>query len=252
MKAGRAALAGLIGLCLAVAALVLRLPAGAPSTGAGWRGLEVWYQGAGPGGAAIAVLRLLALAASAWLGLAALVQLASSVRGGQVLPTLADRLSPAFVRSLGQGIVGASMAASLAVPSLPATQPAQDPPAGPGSGVAIMRPLPGEATAPTTTTTTTTTTASPAAPVPPPAEPATPAPPTPSPPPPGPQEIVVEPGDSCWSLAEEHLRDELGREPTEAETARLWAQLIEINEERFLTGDPDLLFPGQGLLLPER
>ncbi len=63
---------------------------------------------------------------------------------------------------------------------------------------------------------------------------------------------TVAQGDSFWRIADEHLQDSWEREVTESEVATYWKQLIEANSERLVDpGNPDLLFPGQVLTLPE-
>jgi len=63
---------------------------------------------------------------------------------------------------------------------------------------------------------------------------------------------TVEPGDSFWKIAEEELRDAWGRDDlTDAEVDRYWRTLIAQNMDRLVEpGNPDLLFPGQELMLP--
>ena len=60
----------------------------------------------------------------------------------------------------------------------------------------------------------------------------------------------MQPGESFWSIAEELLAERLGRPPTDAEVDPTWRRLVAANLDRLVTGDPDLLFPGQELLLP--
>jgi hypothetical protein len=62
---------------------------------------------------------------------------------------------------------------------------------------------------------------------------------------------TVEPGESFWSIAEEHLTDALGRTPSEKEVTRYWDVVVQANRDRLADGNnPDLLFPGQQLVLP--
>lgn len=64
---------------------------------------------------------------------------------------------------------------------------------------------------------------------------------------------TVEPGDSFWKIAEEELRDAWGRDDlTDAEVDEYWRTLIAQNMDRLVEpGNPDLLFPGQKLMLPK-
>lgn len=62
--------------------------------------------------------------------------------------------------------------------------------------------------------------------------------------------VVVERGDHLWKLAEERLEEAWGRSPSDAEIAPYWRQVIEANRERIRSGDPDLIFPGEEIVLP--
>ena len=62
---------------------------------------------------------------------------------------------------------------------------------------------------------------------------------------------VVAPGDHLWGIAEETLADHLGRAPTDAEVVPYWRLVIEANRDRLVhRDDPDLILPGQELVLP--
>lgn len=63
-------------------------------------------------------------------------------------------------------------------------------------------------------------------------------------------EVIVLPGEDMWKLAEDHLATLLGRQPTDSETAPYWLQVIGANLNRIRSGDPDLIFPGEVLILP--
>lgn len=64
---------------------------------------------------------------------------------------------------------------------------------------------------------------------------------------------TVEPGDSFWAIAEEHLREEWSRAKlSDGEVASYWRSLIDANTDRLVEpGNPDLLLPGQVLILPQ-
>lgn len=63
-----------------------------------------------------------------------------------------------------------------------------------------------------------------------------------------PIEVVVEPGDNFWELAEEQLAVATGEQPTDAETLPYWRELIGANEDRLVQpGNPSLIVPGQHL-----
>ena len=66
-----------------------------------------------------------------------------------------------------------------------------------------------------------------------------------------PTEVVVESGDHLWSLAEQRLAQVRGRGVSDAEIAPYWLKVIGVNLSRIRSGDPDLIFPGEIVLLPE-
>ena len=68
---------------------------------------------------------------------------------------------------------------------------------------------------------------------------------------PSPDAWDVELGDHLWSIAEEVVGEAEGRSD-DATVARYWRRLIDANRDRLVDPDnPDLLFPGQRLRLPE-
>ena len=61
---------------------------------------------------------------------------------------------------------------------------------------------------------------------------------------------VVEPGDSLWRIAAHILEGRDGIDPSNADIAGFWPKIYDAN--RALVGDnPNLIFPGQRLLIPE-
>jgi hypothetical protein len=64
-------------------------------------------------------------------------------------------------------------------------------------------------------------------------------------------EHVVVAGESLWTIAHDVVTRELGRPPTDAEVARYWLELVEV-QRPFLADpdDPDLIFPGERVRLP--
>lgn len=62
-------------------------------------------------------------------------------------------------------------------------------------------------------------------------------------------QYVVEPGDSLWAIACRTLRAATGTEPTSAEVDAFWPRIYEANRN-LIGGDPDLIHPGQRLVLP--
>lgn len=62
---------------------------------------------------------------------------------------------------------------------------------------------------------------------------------------------TVRSGESLWRIASHRLQLTSGRAPTDAEIVPYWRALIEVNRDRLPDrDDPDLILPGQELLLP--
>jgi LysM domain len=257
-------------------------------------GMTAWVSDTPPADMAMAVLRLLALAATFYLlAVTALGLAARAVRFGALAAAL-DRVTPRLVHRLvsgGSGVglvlggaVGALPAPGLGLPDRPAlVTAASGAAASDPTGTATMRRLPdatatmtlADAPQPTATMTratghpadspATATTPKPTAPTTATRPPATsadsaPAPATtpaatglPAPPPLA--EIdggawVVEPGDSLWSIAEDVLAPS-GASLDERTVDRFWRRLVAANRALLADpGNPDLLVPGQRLVVP--
>lgn len=63
-------------------------------------------------------------------------------------------------------------------------------------------------------------------------------------------ERTVRPGDHLWGIAAGHLREALGRSPSDAELATYWAHVVDVNRSGLRSGDPDLIFPGELVICP--
>jgi hypothetical protein len=62
---------------------------------------------------------------------------------------------------------------------------------------------------------------------------------------------TVRPGESLWRIAEARLEQAWGRVPRDAEVVPYWRDMIDRNRDRLVVPDePDLILPGQELLLP--
>lgn len=59
-------------------------------------------------------------------------------------------------------------------------------------------------------------------------------------------EVLVEKGDHLWSISS----DQLGTDATTAEISSLWREVIAVNIDRLRSGDPDLIYPGEWVLMP--
>lgn len=60
----------------------------------------------------------------------------------------------------------------------------------------------------------------------------------------------VEAGDSLWSIASAIVTKSLGGQPDDRTTADYWRRLIAANQGTTRSGDPDLIFPGESLVIP--
>ncbi len=62
--------------------------------------------------------------------------------------------------------------------------------------------------------------------------------------------VVVEKGDHLWSITASHLESSTGEEPSPAEITPRWVEVIDANRDRIRSGDPDLIYPGETIVLP--
>lgn len=181
-----------------------------------WQAIDEWYGDVGAAVAVMTVVRAVAVALGGWLLVACTLQALVSLPLLQVGRPLVDLLTPRHLQRLLHGAAGVSLAAAMAVPA-----PGQALPVEPPPDVAVMRVLDDESPTPTA-----------AAP--------TAAAPT----------VVVQAGDSFWSIAEGHLRH-LGVSTADAEVVQYWERLVAANVDELVdAGNPDLLYPGQALELP--
>jgi hypothetical protein len=63
-------------------------------------------------------------------------------------------------------------------------------------------------------------------------------------------EVVVRAGDHMWALAERRLGILRGRSVSDSEIAPYWLEVVAANLATIRSGDPDLIFPGEVLVLP--
>jgi nucleoid-associated protein YgaU len=141
---------------------------------------------------------------------------------------VADAVTPAFVRALRDRALGIAMVAALATP--PAVMAAAAPAA------AVTAPVRSAADAPPVMHLVDDA----SAPAPAPAPTAEPAPV------PSPDQHVVAPGESLWSIAEHITTLALGRPATDAEVGPRWRALVVANP----LPDPDVVFTGQVVRVP--
>ena len=63
--------------------------------------------------------------------------------------------------------------------------------------------------------------------------------------------VSIERGDSLWSVSEDRLEEDLGRDAADPEIAPYWREVVDANLDRFVQpGDPNLVHVGQVLDLP--
>jgi len=67
------------------------------------------------------------------------------------------------------------------------------------------------------------------------------------------EEVVVVDGDNLWTIAAARLARSSGRSPAdvpEAEIAQYWIRVCDANRARLASGDPNLIVPGEHVVLP--
>lgn len=63
-------------------------------------------------------------------------------------------------------------------------------------------------------------------------------------------EHTVVAGENLWLIAEAHLGMASDSQPDNSTIANYWSRLIEANRAAIRSGNPDLIFPGESLILP--
>jgi LysM domain len=257
--------------------------------------LSAWLDRTPPEVMAVAIVRLVAVAAGWYLAVCTLALTLTRPVGPSRAASAAARATPAIVRRLVVGAGGIGLTAGTVVGALSSTMvapaplaarpaaasivramedpgpptatmthgprdmptavmtrlPAEDTPTAvmtrlpaEDTPTAVMTRVPAEDAPPTTVTTRLPGTDAPRASRSPPAR----ATRDPSAAPPS---WTVETGDSFWSIAAETLA-EAGETPTDGRVIGYWRRLVEANRGRLLDPDnPDLLVPGQELVLPD-
>jgi hypothetical protein len=219
---------------------------------------------------ALVTLWWAAAACAAWC----IVTTAAGI-AGRVVPALCaltrvERFAPAVVRralegvlvvSLGTGGVGALAAApahAATEATTVATRAPRDEPVVRApvphirrSGPVVRRPPTASATTPTSTPATASAPTPTTAPAPPPTAPA-PAPAAPpSAPAARPSTHVVLPGENLWRIAADHLAAVRGRAQADGEVVGYWRRLVDTNRATLRSGDPNLVFAGEIVALPD-
>ena len=61
---------------------------------------------------------------------------------------------------------------------------------------------------------------------------------------------TVQPGDNMWSITAAYLSDGQDAAPSVDRITEVWRKVVALNRDRIISGNPDLIFPGEQLLLP--
>ena len=62
---------------------------------------------------------------------------------------------------------------------------------------------------------------------------------------------TVRPGDDLWSITAAHMTRQQGNPPAVSGLTELWQKVVDLNRDRIRSGNPDLIFPGETLVLPQ-
>lgn len=202
-----------------------------------WADVRGWLDTVATEDAVVAALRLVALAVAYWmLASTVLYLLARATR----LPSLARTVRWATLPGVRR-VVDSVVAASIVGPmTFGGAAPAMADP-----GVAVQVQVPAEPT----TAPRYVPTAAGDQPAP---TPDAPAPPTVQPAVGAVYSVVA--GDNLWTIAARKLAQETGRPEqalSDGEVAKYWSRVIEVNRDRLRSGDPDLVFPGEQIELPD-
>jgi hypothetical protein len=64
---------------------------------------------------------------------------------------------------------------------------------------------------------------------------------------------ITAPGDSLWTIAASRLAQGTGRDTaslTTVEVTHYWVRLCDLNRSRLRSGDMNLIYPGEAIVLP--
>lgn len=65
------------------------------------------------------------------------------------------------------------------------------------------------------------------------------------------EKVIVVKGDHLWKISKRHLEARIQRPPANAEISPYWRDVIEHNVDDLRSGDPDLIYPGEVIEMPE-
>lgn len=63
-------------------------------------------------------------------------------------------------------------------------------------------------------------------------------------------DYTVRSGDSLWRIADRHVQNQAEGEPTTAAITAYWREVVDANQGTLRSGDPNLIFPGEIVVLP--
>ena len=214
-----------------------------------FRHLGPWLRDGDPGTVVVALLRWVALLGAGWLLASTLLYLAAAVsRAPAAVRAVSWSTVPAARRA-----IDAACAVSVVTSVVLAPAAAGAARTGRGDGdtttVSVVRDGHGGiAQLPPDTSTTVPPPSPPLPSAPLPSLPAAPVLPSSAS-----VEVVVAAGDNLWELAARHLAVTSARARTEvsdAEIAPYWVRVCEANRARLSSGDVNLVFPGERVVLP--
>ncbi|MGA7282571.1 MAG: hypothetical protein WBZ40_12405 [Acidimicrobiia bacterium] len=64
------------------------------------------------------------------------------------------------------------------------------------------------------------------------------------------QEVTVVAGDHLWKMSKAHLESQSHHDVSDQQVALYWRLVIEKNRGRIRSGDPDLIYPGEIMVMP--
>lgn len=224
--------------------------------------VPTWLASTPPEDAVMALLRLLALAAIWWVLASTIAYSTAAALRVERGRALLRPLTPPLVRRLADQAVALVLAAGIVVGSAAPALAAPPPP--PYGGPATVEPVERDAGGATPDAGS----APDDEPAPDEADPQQPSEARPS----GgasqgaddeaagddqdhPTTVTVRTGDHLWGLAAAHLAEVEQRSPddlSDAEIAVHWREVIAVNTDRLVSGDPDLIYPGETVRLPPR
>jgi len=62
--------------------------------------------------------------------------------------------------------------------------------------------------------------------------------------------VIVNRGDHLWKISQRHLEQVLARPTGASEIDPFWRSVIEANQPRLRSGDADLIYPGETIVIP--